>query len=144
MDFMADRDIDAPLILLAIAVVAGPALFCTFIGLGYGMSALGWTAGIASTGILVSLTYASLFAASDGHGFAYWLLLTMIVACNLGAFCVTCYAFVRGTRQAPLTRNEDIPGAFSSRWSGACARIRESNRAPDRHRAPPSWRGARR
>ncbi|MCX5250333.1 hypothetical protein OG895_34855 [Streptomyces sp. NBC_00201] len=49
------------------------------------MSALGWAAGIATTGILVSLTYASLAAASDGHGFTYWLFLAMIVACNVGA-----------------------------------------------------------
>ncbi|MFD8609608.1 hypothetical protein [Streptomyces sp. NPDC059631] len=112
MDFITDRDIDAPLF-LAIAIVAGPALFWAFIGLGYGMSALGWAAGMASTGILVSLTYASLIAASDGHGFAYWLFLTLIVACNLGAFCVTPYTFVRGTigrRQSrPAKRSEAQP-----------------------------------
>jgi hypothetical protein len=96
MDFIDGRDIDAPLF-LAIAIVAGPALFWSFIGLGYGMSALGWAAGIALTGILVSLTYGSLAAASDGHGFTYWLFLTMLVACNVGAFCVTPYALVRGT-----------------------------------------------
>jgi hypothetical protein len=39
MDFIDGRDIDAPLF-LAIAIVAGPALFWSFIGLGYGMSAL--------------------------------------------------------------------------------------------------------
>lgn len=61
------------------------------------MSGVGWTAGIASTGILVSLTYAFLTAASDGHGFAYWLYLTVIVTSNLGAFCVMPYAFVRAT-----------------------------------------------
>ncbi|GHI99396.1 hypothetical protein ACFY1G_34815 [Streptomyces olivaceus] len=96
MGFIGDRDITAPL-LLAIAVVAGPALFWSFIGLGIGMSALGWAAGIALTGILVSLTYGSLAAASDGHGFTYWLFLTMLVACNVAAFCVTPYALVRGT-----------------------------------------------
>ncbi|MFF9787744.1 hypothetical protein [Streptomyces nigrescens] len=96
MGLIAAKGIDAPL-LLAIAVVAGPALFWSFIGLGYGMSALGWAAGIASTGILVSLTYASLAAASGGPGFTYWLFLTMIVACNLGAFCVMPYVLVRGT-----------------------------------------------
>ncbi|MFD3519995.1 hypothetical protein [Streptomyces sp. NPDC058653] len=96
MDFISDRDITAPLF-LAIAVLAGPALFWSFIGLGIGMSALGWAAGLASTGILVSLTYGSLVAASDGHGFTYWLFLTMLVACNLAAFCVTPYVLVRST-----------------------------------------------
>lgn len=60
------------------------------------MSALGWSAGIALTGNLVSLTYGSLAAASDGHGFTYWLFPTMLVACNVGVFCVTPYALVRG------------------------------------------------
>ncbi|MFL4909442.1 hypothetical protein ACJ6WF_41235 [Streptomyces sp. MMS24-I2-30] len=96
MDFIGDRDITAPLF-LAIAVLAAPALFWSFMGLGFGMSAMGWAAGLASTGILVSLTYASLAASSDGHGFAYWLFLTLIVACNLGAFCVIPYALVRAT-----------------------------------------------
>ncbi|MFE5669241.1 hypothetical protein ACFQ7W_35650 [Streptomyces niveus] len=96
MDFIGDRDITAP-VLVAIAIVAGPAIFWSFIGLGIGMSALGWAAGLASTGILVSLTYGSLAAASDGHGFAYWLFLTLIVACNVAAFCVTPYVLVRGT-----------------------------------------------
>ncbi|WP_046500799.1 hypothetical protein [Streptomyces odonnellii] len=96
MDFIGDRDITAPLF-LAIAVLAGPAMFWSFIGLGLGMSALGWAAGLASTGILVGLTYGSLLASSDGHGFAYWLFLTMLVVCNIGAFCVTPYALFRGT-----------------------------------------------
>ncbi|MFF1309093.1 hypothetical protein [Streptomyces sp. NPDC058307] len=96
MDFIGDRDITAPL-LLAIAVVAGPALFWSFIGLGFGMSVLGWAAGLAITGIFISLTYGSLAAASDGHGFTYWLFLTMLVACNIDAFCVTPYVLVRGT-----------------------------------------------
>lgn len=96
MDFIGDRDITPPLF-LAIAVLAGPALFWSFIGLGIGMSALGWAAGLASTGILVSLTYGSLAAASDGHGFTYWLFLTMLVACNVAAFCVTPYVLVRST-----------------------------------------------
>jgi hypothetical protein len=96
MDFIDGRDINAPLF-LAIAIVTGPALFWSFIGLGYGMSALGWAAGIALTGILVSLTYGSLAAASDGQGFTYWLFLTMLVACNVCAFCVTPYVLVRGT-----------------------------------------------
>ncbi|MDX3531137.1 hypothetical protein P1P75_33210 [Streptomyces sp. ID05-39B] len=60
-------------------------------------ASLGWAAGLALTGILVSLTYGSLAAASDGHGFTYWLFLTMLVACNVGAFCVTPYVLVRGT-----------------------------------------------
>ncbi|QNT98448.1 hypothetical protein HEP81_08222 (plasmid) [Streptomyces griseofuscus] len=96
MDYIGDRDITAPLF-LAIAVLAGPALFWSFIGLGIGISALGWAAGLASTGILVSLTYGSLLASSDGHGFAYWLFLTLIVACNVAAFCVAPYALGRGT-----------------------------------------------
>ncbi|MEU5836322.1 hypothetical protein ABZ820_22010 [Streptomyces diacarni] len=96
MEFIGDRDITAPLF-LAVAVLAGPALFWSFIGLGFGMSALGWAAGLALTGILVSLTYGSLATASDGHGFTYWLFLTLLVACNVAAFCVTPYALVRGT-----------------------------------------------
>lgn len=96
MDFIGDRDITTPLF-LAIAIVAGPALFWSFIGLGFGVSALGWAAGIALTGILVSPTYGSLAAASDGQGFTYWLFLTMLVACNVCAFCVTLYVLVRGT-----------------------------------------------
>ncbi|EFL19386.1 hypothetical protein [Streptomyces sp. C] len=54
-------------------------------------------AGIALTGILTSLTYGWLLASSEGHGFAYWLFLTLIVAVTLGAFCVMPYALVRGT-----------------------------------------------
>ncbi|MDF9801513.1 hypothetical protein ACH4VQ_35595 [Streptomyces anulatus] len=96
MDFIGGRDITAPL-LLAIAVLAGPALFWSFIGLGIGMSALGWAAGLASTGIFISLTYGSLVAASDGHGFSYWLFIALLVACNVAAFCVTPYVLVRGT-----------------------------------------------
>ncbi|MEV4975386.1 hypothetical protein [Streptomyces scopuliridis] len=96
MDYIGDRDITDPLF-LAIAILAGPALFWSFIGLGFGMSALGWAAGLASTGILVSLTYGSLIASSDGHGFTYWLFLTLIVACNVTAFCVTPYVLARGT-----------------------------------------------
>ncbi|MFD8715886.1 hypothetical protein ACFV07_36305 [Streptomyces anulatus] len=96
MDFIGGRDITAPL-LLAIAVLAGPALFWSFIGLRIGMSALGWAAGLASTGIFISLTYGSLVAASDGHGFSYWLFIALLVACNVAAFCVTPYVLVRGT-----------------------------------------------
>ncbi|MER5974523.1 hypothetical protein ABT112_33285 [Streptomyces sp. NPDC002055] len=96
MDFIGDRDITAPLV-LAIAVLAGPAMFWSFIGLGFGMSVLGWAAGLASTGILISLTYGYLLASSDGHGFAYWLFLTLLVAGNVVAFCVTPYALVRST-----------------------------------------------
>ncbi|WP_229346967.1 hypothetical protein [Streptomyces sp. UNOB3_S3] len=65
------------------------------------MSAFSWTAGIASTDILVSLTYASFTASSNGNGFTYWLFLTVIVACNLGTFCVIPYALVRGTVECP-------------------------------------------
>lgn len=96
MDFIGDRDITAPL-LLAMAVLAGPALFWSFIGLGIGMSALGWAAGLASTGIFISLTYGSLVAASDGDGFSYWLFIALLVACNIAAFCGTPYVLVRGT-----------------------------------------------
>ncbi|MEW1583423.1 hypothetical protein AB0407_35925 [Streptomyces microflavus] len=96
MDFIGDRDITAPLF-LAIAVLAGPTLFWSFIGLGFGLSGLGWAAGLALTGILISLTYGSLVAASDGHGFTYWLFLTLLVACNVAAFCVVPYVLVRGT-----------------------------------------------
>ncbi|MFC9131832.1 hypothetical protein ACFT4A_34055 [Streptomyces sp. NPDC057099] len=103
VDFIADRDIAAPLF-LAIVVVAGPALFWSFIGLGFGMSAMGWAAGLASTGILVGLTYGWLAAASDGRGFTYWLFLTMIVTSTLGAFCAIPYALVHGTigRRGPV------------------------------------------
>ncbi|MFD6836934.1 hypothetical protein [Streptomyces diastaticus] len=96
MDFIGDRDITAPLF-LAMAVLAGPALFWAFIGLGIGMSALGWAAGLATTGIFISLTYGSLVAASDGRGFSYWLFIALLVACNIAAFCVTPYLLVRGT-----------------------------------------------
>ncbi|MEV7857168.1 hypothetical protein [Streptomyces sp. NPDC088183] len=61
------------------------------------MSALGWAAGLVTTGILVGLTYETLAAASDGHGFTYWLFLTLIVACNVAAFCVTPCVLVRST-----------------------------------------------
>ncbi|MGW9374069.1 hypothetical protein ACWGVR_29145 [Streptomyces xanthophaeus] len=95
-DYMSGRDIDFP-VFLAIAAIAGPALFWAYIGLGFGLSKTGWAAGIALTGILTALTYGWLLASSDGHGFAYWLFLTLIVATNLGAFCVIPYALVRGT-----------------------------------------------
>ncbi|MET7685768.1 hypothetical protein [Streptomyces sp. NPDC005423] len=61
------------------------------------MSALGWAAGLGVTGIFISLTVGSLVTASDGHGFSYWLFIALLVACNIGAFCVTPYAIVRGT-----------------------------------------------
>ncbi|MFB7852345.1 hypothetical protein ACFC34_35755 [Streptomyces sp. NPDC056053] len=96
MDFIGGRDITAPLF-MAIATLAAPALFWSFIGLGFGMSVLGWAAGLAGTGIFISLTYGSLIASSDGHGFSYWLFITMLVVCNIGAFCVTPYILVRGT-----------------------------------------------
>ncbi|MEV6575042.1 hypothetical protein [Streptomyces sp. NPDC051577] len=95
-DHMSGRDIDFP-VFLAIAAVAGPALFWAFIGLGIGLSKTGWAAGLASTGILATLTYGWLLASSNGHGFSYWLFLTLIVATNLGAFCVMPYALVHGT-----------------------------------------------
>ncbi|WP_329317096.1 hypothetical protein OG723_43935 (plasmid) [Streptomyces sp. NBC_01278] len=95
-DYIGGRDIDFP-VFLAIAAVAGPALFWAYIGLGFGLTVVGWAAGIALTGILTSLTYGYLLASSDGHGFSYWLFLTLIVAVTLGAFCVMPYALVRGT-----------------------------------------------
>ncbi|WP_245692920.1 hypothetical protein [Streptomyces katrae] len=95
-DYMSGRAIDFP-VFLAIAAVAGPALFWAYIGLGFGLSKTGWAAGLALTGILTALTYGWLLASSNGHGFAYWLFLTLIVATNLGAFCVMPYALVRGT-----------------------------------------------
>ncbi|MGW2681424.1 hypothetical protein [Streptomyces sp. NPDC001436] len=95
-DYMSGRDIDFP-VFLAIAAVAGPALFWAYIGLGFGLSKTGWAAGLALTGILTALTYGWLLASSNGHGFAYWLFLTLIVATNLCAFCVIPYALVRGT-----------------------------------------------
>ncbi|MFC4508443.1 MULTISPECIES: hypothetical protein [Streptomyces] len=95
-DFIGDRDVTPP-VFGAIAVLVGPFLFWSFIGLGFGMSALGWAAGLAVTGIFISLTYGSLVAASDGHGFSYWLFIALLVACNVAAFCVTPYVLVRGT-----------------------------------------------
>jgi hypothetical protein len=96
MDFIGDRDVTPPLF-LAVAVLAGPALFWSFIGLGIGISALGWAAGLTLTGIFITLTSGSLVAASDGHGFSYWLFIALLVACNVAAFCVTLYILVRGT-----------------------------------------------
>ncbi|MEW2267057.1 hypothetical protein ACGF5T_35000 [Streptomyces sp. NPDC047853] len=96
MNFIGDRDITAPLF-LAIAVLAGPTLFWSFIGIGIGISALGWAAGLTTTGIFITLTYGSLVAASDGHGFSYWLFIALLVACNIAAFCVIPYVLVRGT-----------------------------------------------
>ncbi|MFB6772674.1 hypothetical protein [Streptomyces sp. NPDC056337] len=94
-DFIEAQDATGSL-LMAIGVVAGPILFWSFIGIGIGMSVLGWIAGLASTGILVSLTYAYLIDASDSRGFADWVVLTMIVCCNVAAFCVMPYALVCG------------------------------------------------
>ncbi|MFJ3861374.1 hypothetical protein ACIPRL_34730 [Streptomyces sp. NPDC090085] len=93
---MSGRNIDFP-VFLAIAAMAGPALFWAYIGLGFGLSKTGWAAGIAFASILTALTYGWLLASSNGHGFAYWLFLTLIVATHLGAFCVMPYALVRGT-----------------------------------------------
>ncbi|MFF5783174.1 hypothetical protein ACFY7Y_40460 [Streptomyces virginiae] len=93
-DSMSGRDIDFP-VFLAIAAVAGPALFWAYIGLG--LSKTGRAAGLALTGILTTLTYGWLLASSNGHGFSYWLFLTLIVATNLGAFCVIPYVLVLGT-----------------------------------------------
>ncbi|GLX42126.1 hypothetical protein Sros01_81980 [Streptomyces roseochromogenus] len=73
-----------------------PTLFWAFIGLGIGLSKTGWAAGLASTGILATLTFGYLLSSSDGHGFDYWLLLAVIVAATLGAFRATPYALVRG------------------------------------------------
>ncbi|MFK0237739.1 hypothetical protein [Streptomyces vinaceus] len=95
-DYMSDQDIDFP-VFLAIAAIAGPALLWAYIGLGFGLSKTGWAVGIALTGILTTLTYGWLLASSNGHGFSYWLFLTLIVATNLSAFCVMPYALVRGT-----------------------------------------------
>ncbi|EDY46155.1 hypothetical protein [Streptomyces sp. SPB074] len=100
MDFIGDRDVTPPVI-GAIAVLVGPALFWSFIGLGIGMSALGWAAGLTVTGIFISLTGGSLLSASDGHGFSYWLFITLLVACNVGAFCVIPYVLVRCTVRRP-------------------------------------------
>ncbi|MFJ7416421.1 hypothetical protein ACIQWZ_37315 [Streptomyces sp. NPDC098077] len=72
VDFIGDRDVTLP-VFGAVAVLAGPVLFWSFIGLGIGISALGWAAGLTVTGIFISLTSGSLIAASDGHGFSYWL-----------------------------------------------------------------------
>ncbi|MFE2823536.1 hypothetical protein [Streptomyces sp. NPDC059271] len=94
---IADDD-GIPRLLKAIAVVAGPFSFWGFIGLGKRLSALGWTAGLAATAALIVLTGASLVAASDGHGFFYWLLITTIVICNVAAFCVIPHTLVRMTR----------------------------------------------
>ncbi|MEU5404295.1 hypothetical protein ABZ348_33990 [Streptomyces sp. NPDC005963] len=94
-DYMSGR-IDFP-VFPAITVVAGPALFWAYIGLGFGLSKTGWAAGLALTGILTGLTYGWLLASSNGHGFSYWLFLTLIVGTNLGAFCVIPYALVRST-----------------------------------------------
>ncbi|MFJ7264961.1 hypothetical protein ACIQV2_32950 [Streptomyces globosus] len=55
-DYISGRDIDFP-VFLAIAAIAGPALFWAYIGLGIGLSKTGWTAGLASTGILATLTH---------------------------------------------------------------------------------------
>jgi hypothetical protein len=96
MDFIGDRDVTPP-VFGAIAVLAGPFLFWSFIGLGFGMSALGWAAGLAVTGIFISLTFGSLVSASDGHGFSYWLFIALLVACNVAAFCMAPYGLVRGT-----------------------------------------------
>ncbi|MFJ5635335.1 hypothetical protein ACIQF5_22200 [Streptomyces goshikiensis] len=95
-DYMSGRDIDFP-VFLAIAAVAGPALFWAYIGLGFGLSKTGWAAGLTLTGILTALTYGWLLASSNGHGFSYWLFLTLIVATNLGAFCVIPHVLVLGT-----------------------------------------------
>ncbi|MFH8837251.1 hypothetical protein [Streptomyces sp. NPDC017868] len=95
-DYIDGRDIDFP-VFLAIATIAGPTLFWAFIGLGLGLSKTGWAAGLASTAILATLTYGWLLASSNGHGFSYWLFLTLIVTTTLCAFCVTPYALVRGT-----------------------------------------------
>ncbi|MEU3208234.1 hypothetical protein ABZ702_31020 [Streptomyces cyaneofuscatus] len=96
VDFIGDRDVTPP-VFGAVAVLAGPVLFWSFIGLGIGISALGWAAGLTVTGIFISLTSGSLIAASDGHGFSYWLFIALLVACNIAAFCVTPYVLVRGT-----------------------------------------------
>ncbi|MEU8436910.1 hypothetical protein AB0F18_29195 [Streptomyces sp. NPDC029216] len=113
------RDIDYP-VFLAIAVVAGPTLFWAFVGLGLGLTVLGWAAGIASTGILATRTYGYLLASSDGHGFDYWLFLTLIVAATLGAFCVTPYALVRGAvgRRLPGVPGQGRPAALRSSRTG--------------------------
>lgn len=85
----------------AVMMLAGPALFWAFIGLGHGMSMTGWAAGLAMTVILAILSYTYLEEASTGHGFGYWLLLTAIVASKLVVFCVMPYALVRGTIGSP-------------------------------------------
>ncbi|MFE7113599.1 hypothetical protein ACFU98_46210 [Streptomyces sp. NPDC057575] len=80
---------------LAAAVMVGPALFWAFIGLGLGLSRTGWAAGLVLTATLIVLTYASLAAESTGHGFSYWLFLTLLVSCSLFAFCLIPNVLVR-------------------------------------------------
>ncbi|MGW1931249.1 hypothetical protein [Streptomyces sp. NPDC001919] len=91
-DYRSGWDIDFPAF-LAIAAVGGPALFWAHSGLGFRLSKTGWAASIA----LTALTYGWLLASSNGHGFAYWLFLSLIVATNLGAFCVIPYVLVLST-----------------------------------------------
>ncbi|MGW2282874.1 hypothetical protein [Streptomyces sp. NPDC001770] len=86
-DLAATHDAVVPPV-LAVTVMLGPALFWAFIGLRLGLSRTGWAAGLTLTASLIALSYASLTAQSTGHGGAYWLFLTLLVACSLVAFCL--------------------------------------------------------
>ncbi|MFD4341751.1 hypothetical protein ACFWPP_31775 [Streptomyces anulatus] len=91
---IATHDVPAPPVSAVVAML-GPALFWAFIGLGLGLSCTGWAAGLTLTASLITLTYASLAAQSTGHGFTYWLFLTLIVVCSLVAFCLVPNVLVR-------------------------------------------------
>ncbi|MFE1130019.1 hypothetical protein ACFW6R_25450 [Streptomyces albidoflavus] len=66
------------------------------IGLGVGMNAVGWVAGLVSTGLLVALTYAYLASGSEAQGFTFWVFFAMVAICKVGAFCVLPYALTHG------------------------------------------------
>ncbi|MEU0640453.1 hypothetical protein ABZ338_29995 [Streptomyces albidoflavus] len=93
MPLLGDRA--TPPVLLAVGVIAGPTWFWSLIGLGAGMNAVGWIAGLVSTGLLVALTYAYLVGGSEAQGFTFWVFFAMVAICKVGAFCVLPYALTR-------------------------------------------------
>ncbi|NVI33193.1 MULTISPECIES: hypothetical protein [Streptomyces] len=106
MPLLDDRA--TPPVLLAVGVIAGPTWFWSLIGLGVGMNAVGWIAGLISTGLLVALTYAYLAGGSEAQGFTFWAFFATVAICKVGAFCVLPYALTHafiGSRRPGSVRS---------------------------------------
>ncbi|WP_326692540.1 MULTISPECIES: hypothetical protein [unclassified Streptomyces] len=119
----ADLDVSlSPL--SALALIGGPFFFRAFVGLGHGMTGMGWVAGCTFTGGLALLTFHALAAVSAGTGFMCRLFLTVLLYC-VRAGCRRCagtrvlapgVSALAGRSRRPVRRPS---GACTSRWRAA-------------------------